>query len=55
MTFVGPVGSNYVLQVSTNLLQWTSISTNTPATLPFVLSDPSAPGAARFYRVLQEP
>jgi uncharacterized repeat protein (TIGR03806 family) len=55
MTFAGPVGSNYVLQVSTNLLQWTSISSNTPATSPFVLSDPSAPGAARFYRVLQEP
>jgi hypothetical protein len=55
MTFAGPVGSNYVLQVSTNLLQWTSIWTNTPATSPFVLTDPRAPGWARFYRVLQEP
>ncbi len=55
MSFTGPVGSNYVLQVSANLLQWTSISTNTPAISPFVLSDPSAPGAARFYRVLQGP
>jgi uncharacterized repeat protein (TIGR03806 family) len=55
MSFTGPVGSNYVLQVSADLLQWTSISTNTPATAPFVLSDPSGPGAARFYRVLQEP
>jgi hypothetical protein len=55
MSFAGPVGSNYVLQVSTNLLQWSSISTNTPATSPFMLSDPSASGAARFYRVLQEP
>ena len=55
MSFVGPVGSNYVLQVSTNLLQWTSISTNTPLASPFVLSDPSASGAARFYRVLQAP
>ena len=56
MSFAGPVGSNYVLQVSTNLTQWTSISTNTPATSPFVLSDPGAPGAsARFYRVLEQP
>jgi hypothetical protein len=55
MSFAGPVGSNYVLQASTDLLQWTSISTNTPATSPFVLSDPSAPGPARFYRVLQVP
>ncbi|MGO8699486.1 MAG: chitobiase/beta-hexosaminidase C-terminal domain-containing protein [Limisphaerales bacterium] len=56
MTFAGPIGSNYILQVSTNLTQWTSISTNTPATSPFTLSDPSASGAlSRFYRVLQEP
>jgi mono/diheme cytochrome c family protein len=55
MSFAGPVGSNYVLQVSVNLLQWTSISTNTPTVSPFVLSDPSAPGVARFYRVLQQP
>jgi uncharacterized repeat protein (TIGR03806 family) len=56
MSFAGPAGSNYVLQVSTNLMQWTSISSNTPATSPFVLSDPTAPGdSSRFYRVLQAP
>jgi mono/diheme cytochrome c family protein len=54
MTFVGAVGSNYVLQVSTNLQQWTSISTNTPTASPFVLADPNAPAAARFYRVIQQ-
>jgi hypothetical protein len=54
MSFAGPAGSEYVLQVSANLTQWTSISSNTPATSPFVLSDPSAPGdSSRFYRVLQ--
>jgi uncharacterized repeat protein (TIGR03806 family) len=54
MTFAGPAGSNYVLQVSTNLTQWTSISSNTPLTTPFVLSDPAAPSdSTRFYRVLQ--
>jgi len=56
MTFAGPIGSNYILQVSTNLTQWTSISTNSPVTSPFTLSDPGALGAtSRFYRVLQEP
>jgi len=52
MGFVGAVGSNYVLQVSSNLLDWTSINTNTPATSPFVLIDPNPSGAARFYRVI---
>jgi uncharacterized repeat protein (TIGR03806 family) len=56
MAFAAPVGSNYVLQVSTDLMLWTPISTNTPANSPFVLTDPAAPGASeRFYRVLQEP
>jgi mono/diheme cytochrome c family protein len=56
VSFVGPAGSNYVLQVSTNLMQWTSISTNTPTTSPFILTDPKAPSAsAQFYRVIQEP
>jgi hypothetical protein len=55
MSFAGPVGSNYVLQVSTNLQQWLPLSTNTPLTSPFVLTDPNAPGGtARFYRVLQQ-
>ena len=56
MTVAGFAGSNYVLQVSSNLTQWSSIATNTPATSPFKLSDPTAPGgSARFYRVLQQP
>ena len=55
MSFAGPVGFSYVLQVSTNLTQWTSISTNTPGTSPFVLSDPGVAGeSSRFYRVLEE-
>jgi uncharacterized repeat protein (TIGR03806 family) len=55
MSLAGPAGSNYVLQVSTNLFQWTSLSTNTPATSPFTLTDPGAPGGNRFYRVLLLP
>jgi uncharacterized repeat protein (TIGR03806 family) len=56
MSFTGPVGSNYVLQVSTNLLQWTAINTNTALTSTFTLIDPRTPSAyVRFYRVLQVP
>ncbi len=56
MAFAGPVGSNYVLQVSADLMNWTPVSTNTPGATPFVLSDPGAPsGSARFYRVVEQP
>jgi hypothetical protein len=56
MSVAGPVGSNYVLQVSTNLTQWNSLSTNTSTTSPFILTDPNTPSLSeRFYRVLQEP
>ena len=52
--FLGATGSNYVLQASTNLLNWTAISTNTATTNAFFLYDPSATNfSQRFYRVLQ--
>jgi hypothetical protein len=47
---------NYVLQASTNLMQWDSVSTNTPSSTPFYLTDPNATNfSSRFYRVLQQP
>jgi hypothetical protein len=47
---------NYVLQASTNLTQWVSVSTNTPSSTPFYLTDPDATNfSSRFYRVLQQP
>ena len=56
MSLSGPVGSNFVLQVSTDLTQWISIVTNTPGASPFVLTDTNAPSSsARFYRVLEVP
>jgi hypothetical protein len=56
MTFSAPPGSNYVLQASSDLIQWTSLSTNTPGASPFVLSDPTASKSGyRFYRVIQQP
>ena len=54
MGFFGTAGSNYVLQASTNLLDWTPLSTNAAATNMFNLFDPGATNFPyRFYRVLQ--
>jgi uncharacterized repeat protein (TIGR03806 family) len=57
LNVAGAANYTYILQVSTNLIQWSSIATNTPLTSPFMLSDPNPPpnDPARFYRVLQEP
>jgi hypothetical protein len=53
LNFLGVPGSNYVLQATTNLVNWTSLSTNTAATNAFILMDPSATNYPyRFYRVL---
>ncbi len=54
--FSAAPGHSYVLQSSTNLVTWISLLTNTPASSPFLLSDPGATNAAtQFYRVLQLP
>jgi hypothetical protein len=56
MALSGPVGSNYVLEVSTNLQTWSALSTNTATNANFTLTDPSTPSTtSRFYRVLQQP
>ena len=55
MMFSGPVGSNYILQTTTNLPEWTSIQTDTPAASPFMLMDTNPAGPVRFYRVLELP
>jgi uncharacterized repeat protein (TIGR03806 family) len=47
---------NYVLQGSTNLMQWVPISTSTPSATPFYLNDPDATNFPnRFYRVRLQP
>jgi len=54
--FAGALGSNYVLQASTNLLNWTPISTNTALTNFFNWLDPQATNyPQRYYRVLRQP
>jgi uncharacterized repeat protein (TIGR03806 family) len=53
--FAGVTGSNYVLEASTNLINWTPISTNNATTNFFNLLDPDATNfQERFYRVLQQ-
>jgi pimeloyl-ACP methyl ester carboxylesterase len=50
----GAVGSNYVIQVSSDLVHWTPFSTNTiPAAGFIVIVDPGASGySKRFYRAV---
>jgi uncharacterized repeat protein (TIGR03806 family) len=56
LQFTAATGQSYVLQASTNLMNWTPLSTNTPAWSPFFWVDPGAANfPARFYRVIQLP
>ena len=51
----GAVGSNYVLQATTNLINWTPISTNMATTNLINLFDTGASNFPyRFYRVIQQ-
>ncbi len=53
--FTGVTGSNYVLQASTNLINWMPLSTNTAPANGFNLVDPQATNFPyRFYRVRQQ-
>jgi uncharacterized repeat protein (TIGR03806 family) len=50
----GMAGGNYVLQATTNLINWSSLSTNQASNNFFILFDPNATNFPyRFYRVLQ--
>lgn len=56
LRFSGQEGRRYAVQVSTNLDQWTSISTNTPDGGGFDVDQPMEPGMTRtFYRTWQLP
>ena len=55
LTLIGQAGRTYVLELSTNLITWLPISTNTPAgSGPITFQDPGATNAPRgFYRVTE--
>ena len=55
MQLVGSIGSNYVLQASTNLVNWTPLATNPATTNLLNFIDPhSSNYPNRFYRALQQ-
>ncbi|HEY4416572.1 MAG TPA: chitobiase/beta-hexosaminidase C-terminal domain-containing protein [Verrucomicrobiae bacterium] len=50
----GTAGLSYVLQSSTNLVDWINVSTNTPSVNPFYLMDTNTTGIpAQFFRAIQ--
>ena len=52
----GAPNMTYILQGSTNLIDWVALSTNVPTGSPFLLTDPNAGSfPQRFYRALQLP
>ncbi|HEY3861831.1 MAG TPA: chitobiase/beta-hexosaminidase C-terminal domain-containing protein [Verrucomicrobiae bacterium] len=53
MQFWAPAGQTYILQGSSDLMNWTSLSTNAPSAVPFSFSDSGASNfPSRFYRVI---
>ena len=55
MRLVGVANSNYVIQASSNLINWSPVATNTPATGLWYFSDPEfASFAHRFYRAVPQ-
>ena len=51
----GAAGPDYLVQVSSDLLNWQTLSTNGSPSLPFTFTDTNASAAAQFYRVLLGP
>jgi hypothetical protein len=53
--FTGMTGGNFVLQATTNFVNWTSLTTNPASTNLFMFSDPGTTNFPyRFYRILQQ-
>ena len=49
------VGKTNLVQASTELTTWVSIATNVAAGATFVVADPNATNAFKFYRVIELP
>ncbi len=54
LQFQGVDGQDYIVQTSTNLVDWTPIFTNMPSGGLFIFTDTNATDPARFYRVQQQ-
>jgi hypothetical protein len=44
-------GLTYIVQVSSNLVNWTTLATNVPSTSPVSITNAAAPAGRQFYRV----
>jgi len=56
LTINGQAGPDYIVSVSTNLVDWTPVFTNASPAMPFQWTDPDAAAfPVRFYRVLLGP
>jgi plastocyanin len=49
------IGLSYLVQASSNLLNWTALATNTATASPETFTDRNAGGNAAFYRVVLQP
>ena len=55
-TVTGQSGQEYIIQASTNLVNWVDVYTNPDYTAPFNFVDPNATNyTSRFYRVVTGP
>lgn len=50
-SITGPIGPDYVVQVSSDLTTWPTLHTATPSTMPYHFTDTDAGAGRRFYRV----
>ena len=56
LTVSGDSGPDYIVQASTNLINWLGVFTTNPAVLPFSWTDPEAAAfSSRFYRIVLGP
>ena len=56
LTINGTAGPDYIVQTSTDLINWQSLFTNSSPTLPFTFTDTNAVNVPlQFYRILLEP
>jgi hypothetical protein len=56
LTINGDAGPDYIVQVSTDLINWQSLSTNSSPSLPFTFTDTNASAMpVQFYRILLGP
>ena len=55
-TVNGPLGTQYVLEASSDLREWVSLEIYTPTAMPFevTVAVTSAPGVSWFYRLLMQ-